>query len=113
MTQDLEDLYLFGFSERAGKYLLRLLPIIKTQLNRGKKIGVVFIHDGVIGTTTRGKIPKSISEILGLNLTLFVLTPDLKARGIDSNTIDAKITGIGYEELADLLDSTPKIISWM
>jgi sulfur relay protein TusB/DsrH len=41
------------------------------------------------------------------------MSPDVKARGIDSETIHEKVILIEYEELVDILADTPKIISWM
>ena len=113
MTKDLKILYLFGFSERMGKHLERLIPLLKSQINKGIKIGVIFIHDGVINSSSKGKVPDSVKHLISLNVELFTLIPDLKARGIVLNHIHEKIFPIEYDELVDLIDATPKLISWI
>ena len=113
MSEDLEQVYLFGFSEKTGNHLERLLPLLKIQIDKGTKIGIVFIHDGVIGTTNSGKTPKAILELLNLKIKLFTMIPDLQARGIKQNNLHEGIIPIQYERLADIVDSTDKIISWM
>jgi len=113
MTENKNILYLFGFSERMGKHLEKLIPLLKSQLKRGSMIRVVFIHDGVINSSSKGKIPESVKELINLNIVLYTMIPDAKARGISIEHIQNKIKPIDYEELVDLIDSTPKIISWM
>ncbi|MBA7631915.1 hypothetical protein ES703_39452 [subsurface metagenome] len=63
MTENLDMVYLFGFSGVTGNHLRRLLPILKSQIKKNTKLGLVLIHDGVIGITTKGKIPKQIYHI--------------------------------------------------
>ncbi|HEY0088741.1 MAG TPA: sulfurtransferase complex subunit TusB [Candidatus Lokiarchaeia archaeon] len=113
MVQELDMIYLFGFSTRMGKQLDRLLPLIKVQLKKGTKLGIVFIHDGVIGVSTKGKTSEALIELLNSQITLYAMIPDLRARGIKSTNIHEKITTIEYEDLVDILESTPKLISWM
>lgn len=106
-------IYLFGFSEMTGNHLERLLPILKTQINKNHRIGFVLIHDGVIGISKKGKIPKSIAELLDLNITVYALKPDINARGIALNQLHDKLNIIDYDELVDVLESTQKVISWI
>ncbi|MEJ2296721.1 MAG: sulfurtransferase complex subunit TusB [Candidatus Lokiarchaeota archaeon] len=106
-------LYLFGFSETTGKHLKGLLPILKVQLKKNRKIGFVLIHDGVIGISKKGSTPESIKDLLGLEITLYALKPDIKARGIPLNQLHDKVKIIEYEELIDILESSQKIISWL
>ncbi len=113
MTDNLDMIYLFGFSSNTGKHLERLLPILQLQKAKDSKIGLVLIHDGVIGITTKGKIPKQMEVLLDLNIAMFAMIPDLKARGIAFDYINEKIRLIEYDDLIDILDTTPKIISWM
>ena len=116
MTQELREfnfLYLFGFSEITGNHLERLLPILKGQIKKGSQIGIVLIHDGVIGINKRGRITKAMEELLSLEVTLYAMIPDLKARGIVLEQTHEKIKPIKYDDLIDLLDNTLKIISWM
>ncbi|MBA7680931.1 hypothetical protein ES703_89252 [subsurface metagenome] len=116
MTQKLSEfkfLYLFGFSEITGNHLERLLPILKGQIKKGSQIGIVLIHDGVIGINKRGRITKAMEDLLSLEVGLYAMVPDLKARGIALEQTHEKIKPIEYDDLIDLLDNSIKIISWM
>ena len=113
MVEDLDMVYLFGFSGLAGNHLEKLLPILKSQIKKNTKLGLVLIHDGVIGITTKGKIPKQMEELLSLDITVFAMKSDMKARGISPEYIVDKIKSIEYDDLIDLIDATPKVISLM
>jgi len=109
----MDILYLFGFSERTGNHLERLLPLLKVQIQKGIAVGLVFIHDGVIGLNTNALIPKPVEELLNANITLKAMVPDMKARGIPVEGLHDKVKPIEYDELVELLDNAQKIISWM
>ena len=109
----MDILYLFGFSERTGNHLERLLPLLRVQLQKGKNVGMVFIHDGVIGLNSTSAIPKPIEELLNANITLKAMVPDMKARGIPVEGLHNKVKPIEYDELVELLDNAQKIISWI
>jgi len=113
MSENRNILYLFGYSEMTGTYLERLLPILKAQVNKGSQIGMVLIHDGVIGISKKGRIPEKMEDLINMNITIYAMIPDLQARGIALENIHDKVKPIGYDELIDILDVTPKIISWM
>jgi len=113
MAEMVNMLYLFGFSERMGNHLENLIPLLKSQLTKGSKIGLIFIHDGVINSSKKGKIPNSVKILMDLSISLYTMIPDLKARGISLENINDGIRPIDYEELVDIIDVTPKIISWM
>ncbi|MFX1409947.1 MAG: DsrH/TusB family sulfur relay protein [Promethearchaeota archaeon] len=105
--------FLYGFSLRFGAQLDNLLNILKEYSESKIRIKVVLIHDGVIGTSKKSKIPSFLKELLKLPLTVYAMIPDINARGINPINLREKIEGIGYEELVDILAKTPKIISWM
>ena len=113
MSENLDMIYLFGFSSNTGTHLERLFPILKVQKAKNSKIGIILLHDGVIGISTKGKIPKHMEDLLDLDIPLFAMVPDLKARGITLDYISEKIKPIEYDDLIDILDTTLKIISWM
>ena len=113
MSENRKVLYLFGYSEMTGTHLERLLPILKAQINKNSEIGLVLIHDGVIGINKKGRIPEKMEELLNMNSNIYAMIPDLQARGIALENIHDKVKPIGYDDLIDLLDVTPKIISWM
>ena len=106
-------IYLFGFSEMTGNHLERLLPILKAQINKNRKIGLVMIHDGVIGISKKGLTPKSMIKLFDLDIKLYALKPDMNARGIPLNQLHDKVNAIDYDEFVDVLESTKKVISWM
>ncbi|MHA1235124.1 MAG: sulfurtransferase complex subunit TusB [Promethearchaeota archaeon] len=108
-----ELVYLYGFSTRKQVYLDNLLSILKDQTDNGVSIAIVLIHDGVIGTSQSGTIPNSLNKLLSLSVSVFAMTPDLLARGIEPDTVDPRIRCIEYDELVDILAQTPKIASWM
>jgi len=106
-------IYLYGFSALKNARLIDLINILMVQIKKGMSINVVLIHDAVIGISKKGKIPQNLIELISLPLTVYAMIPDIKARGIDLNTIHEKVQLIGYEDLVELLVETPKIISWM
>jgi sulfur relay protein TusB/DsrH len=113
VIKKMDILYLFGFSERTGNHLERLLPLLEVQKSKGSEIGLVLIHDGVIGVTVNSVIPKTIDELLSLNISIFAMIPDMNARGIPVEKLHSKIKPVEYNELVDILDSAQKVISWM
>ena len=108
-----ELVYLYGYSTRKQAYLDNLVGILKDQTDSGASIAIVLIHDGVIGTSQSGTMPSSLDTLLSLSVSVFVMTPDLLARGIEPNTVDPRIKCIEYDHLVDILAKTPKIASWM
>jgi len=104
--------YLFGFSTRKSTSIDCLLNIVKEQ-TKDANITVVLIHDGVIGTSKKGVMPTPLNLLLNLPISVFAMTPDLLARGIDPNSVDTRIKCIEYDVLVDILAQTPKIASWM
>ena len=113
MTENLEIVYLFGFSGLTGNHLRRLLPILRSQIKKNTKLGLVLLHDGVIGISTKGKIPKQMEELLNLDVAVFAMKSDIIARGIAPEYVHNKIKSIEYDDLIDVIDATPKIVSWM
>ena len=109
----MDILYLFGYSERTGNHLERLLPLLEVQTQKGKNVGLVFIHDGVIGLNTNGTIPDKVEKLLSSDITVKAMVPDMKARGIPIESLHDKVKPIEYDDLVDLLDNSQKIISWM
>ena len=108
-----ELVYLYGFSTRKQMYLDNLLGIVSEQTENKVSIAIVLIHDGVIGTSQSGTIPSLLDKLLSLSVSVFVMTPDLLARGIEPNTVDPRIKCIEYDELVDILAQIPKVASWM
>ena len=113
MNTENSIIYLYGFSLRLRDKLESLLEILKEQIRSNIEINIVLIHDGVIGATTKGKIPENLLELSNLPINIYAVIPDLKARGMDPNNLFNKIKGIEYEDLVDILVNKIKIVSWM
>ena len=113
MVETESIVYLYGFSTMLESKLINLIQIIEQQLEQNHQISIVFIHDGVIGTSKKNQITPSLKKLLDLSLTTYSLLPDLRARGIDAINLQQKVKGIEYEDLVDLLVTIPKIVSWM
>jgi len=113
MVDDNSILYLYGFSTMVESKLINLIKIIEKQLEQNSKISVVFMHDGVIGTSSVNKVSPTMKKLLNLPITTYSLLPDLEARGIDATDMQNKVIGIQYEDLVDILVNIPKIVSWM
>ena len=113
MVNDNSIVYLYGFSTMLESKLINLIKIIEKQIKQNSKISVVFIHDGVIGTSKINKPSNSMTKLLTLHIKTYSLLPDLNARGIDTTKLQNEIKGIEYEDLVDILVINPKIVSWM
>jgi sulfur relay protein TusB/DsrH len=113
MSDELNSIYLFGYSPRAGIQVNNLILLAKNQVSKGLKLGIVLIHDGVISASSKIKTPEVINELMNLPIKIYAMIPDLKARGILLDNIKDDIKPIEYAELVDIIDSTEKIISWM
>ncbi len=113
MVDDNSIVYMYGFSTMLESKLLNLIKIIEKQIEQKRKISIVFIHDGVIGTSRVSKVYPSMTKLLNLRITVYSLLPDLNARGIDTTKLQDKILGIEYPDLVDILVTNPKIVSWM
>ncbi len=105
--------YLYGFSTMLESNLQNFKKIVEIQIEQNHNISIVFVHDGVIGTSQKSKITPLMKELLKLPLKFYVIIPDLKARGIDTKNLQTKINGIDYDDLVDILAETPKIVSWV
>ena len=114
MSKEVKKLvYLFGFSPWKSDQLENLQKLIQLQVNLNVEISVVLMHDGVIGASNKGLTPDALLKLLELPISVFALTPDLRARGIDLNALHEKIVMLDYEELVDILAEKPSIMSWL
>ena len=105
-------LYLFGFSPNKVMQLENLIKIIAEQVNT-LEVSLVLLHDGVIGLSNKGILPKTINNLFNLPIKIYGLIPDIKARGVNIEDINDRVTCIEYDELVDLLAEIPRIASWM
>lgn len=107
------NLYLFGFSLRNSIQLNRIYSLLEVQKDQIESIGLVLIHDGVIGIVKNGIISETMSKLLELPVEVLAMGPDLKARGIPVENVHDKITIIDYDDLVDIINQSEKITSWM
>ncbi len=105
--------YLFGFSSRFETKLRSLLEIVEEQIEENIKISIVLIHNGVIGVSKQEVLPLVLENLINLPVNIYALIPDIKARGMDSESLNSQITGIDYDDLVDILVDSQKIVSWM
>ncbi|MFX1275273.1 MAG: sulfurtransferase complex subunit TusB [Promethearchaeota archaeon] len=113
MFEKLNIVYLYGYGPNEKIHVDTLVPLIKSQSANDTKVGIVLIHDGVIIASSKRKIDSHLKEFIELPITYYVMTSDLKARGIALDSISANMKAIEYGDLVDILDSSEKIISWM
>lgn len=113
MVADKHIVFMFGHSPRYDNQLENLIEIIKNQIEQRAKIKVVLIHDGVIGTSSKGRIPLALNKLINLPILVYAMIPDLLARGINPNTIIEPIKLLNYDDLVDILVESPRIASWM
>ncbi|MFW9875293.1 MAG: DsrH/TusB family sulfur metabolism protein, partial [Candidatus Thorarchaeota archaeon] len=104
---------LYGFNTMLNDKMNNLVEIVEIQIKKSIQISIVFIHDGVIGTSQISIASYSMEQLLNLPINLYSMIPDLEARGIEPIKLRNKIKGITYEELIDILVEIPKIVSWM
>ena len=57
MKIEKDIVYLYGFSTRKQTNLENLVNIVSEQIKNDVRIAIVFLHDGVIGTSQNGVIP--------------------------------------------------------
>ena len=71
------------------------------------------MHNGVIGTSKKGMIPPQLMKLAELPIIISAMSPDLKARGIDTVNLYEKINILEYDNLVEILAEKSSIISWL
>jgi len=93
------------------KDLELMVEIALNQSSKGINVGLAFIQDAVIGLVKGSSIAEILENKNG-NLSIYVLGPDLKARGINPNKIISNAKIVSYDDLVDLImDKYQKIVS--
>ena len=113
MTENLKIVYLFGYNPKEGAHIDTLLSLINAQNPENSNLGIVLIHDGVLTASSKRKDSELIKKLMDLPIMVYVMAPDLKARGIALDYIKDGVKPIDYKDLVDILDSSEKVISWM
>ncbi len=73
---------------------------------------VLMIEDGVYGGLNGTQMSEIVTEF-GKNVSLYVLSPDLAARGIDTNRLIDGIAGVDYAGFVDLVANHDRTQSWL
>lgn len=73
---------------------------------------VLMIEDGVYGGLGGTGLTEIIAEF-GKNVSLYVLSPDLAARGIDPKRLIDGVEGVDYTGFVDLVAKHDRTQSWL
>ncbi len=103
--------YMVGHSSRQETQLENIIPLVDVQHEAGKDVGIVLMHDGVIGTSKLGTVPDTLMYFINMEIPVHVLAPDLIARGLSPETVIDGADVIDYNDLVDLLVESNKIVS--
>jgi len=73
---------------------------------------VLMIEDGVYGGLGGTGLTEIIAEF-GKNVSLYVLSPDLAARGVDAGRLLAGIEGVDYAGFVELVAKHDRTQNWL
>tara|TARA_B100001029_G_C15012403_1_gene425076 strand:+ start:69 stop:371 length:303 start_codon:yes stop_codon:yes gene_type:complete len=73
---------------------------------------ILLLEDGVYGALKDSILEATISAATN-KLKIYVLGPDLKARGLDKNSLISNIEVIDYKEFVKLTVENDKIQNWL
>jgi sulfur relay protein TusB/DsrH len=102
-----QNIILYGYSGFDGVHLANLDMITKNL----PACAVVLMEDAVIGTSSSGINTYKALQAAGVGL--YCIIEDRQARGMDDKTLIPGIQPITYNMLIDLIENTPRVISWL
>ncbi|HKJ08059.1 MAG TPA: sulfurtransferase complex subunit TusB [Gammaproteobacteria bacterium] len=73
---------------------------------------VLLIEDGVYGAFNGTAITGKVQDAIG-NFKMYVLGPDVRARGMDESHVLDGITVVDYEGFVDLVAEHDKVQAWL
>lgn len=73
---------------------------------------ILMIEDGVYGGLGGTGLTEIIAEF-GKNVSLYVLSPDLAARGMDAGRLIEGIEGVDYSGFVDLVANHDRTQAWL
>ena len=73
---------------------------------------ILFIEDGVISVMKSTKFSELIENALK-EFKMYVLKPDLEARGLSLNNVIEGVEIVGYDEFVDLTTEHKTVQSWL
>jgi tRNA 2-thiouridine synthesizing protein B len=86
-------------------------PTLATVARTAQAGAVLLIEDGVYGATKGNAAAAQVTE-LARRLKVYVLLPDLEARGVADRVIDS-VTTVDYGGFVDLVAEYPTCQSWL
>ncbi|HEB67143.1 MAG TPA: sulfurtransferase complex subunit TusB [Gammaproteobacteria bacterium] len=88
-------------------------PSLQTCLRlAGKGNAVLLFEDGVYGAMQGTAVADTVKEALG-NVSIYVLGPDLKARGVGEDKLIDGIKVVDYKGFVDLTVENDKVNAWL
>ncbi len=96
-------------------HILNRSPLSSTALDtllRLARDGAVLLIEDAVYAATRGNVAESRLRELGTRVALYVLGPDLEARGMSDRLIDG-VTAVDYGGFVDLVVEHPNCQSWL
>ncbi|MCA0869238.1 sulfurtransferase complex subunit TusB [Seohaeicola saemankumensis] len=73
---------------------------------------VLMIEDGVYGALAGTAVSDAVSARAGA-LKIYVLTPDVNARGLPEARLSDVVTGVDYDGFVDLVTSHDRTQAWL
>lgn len=86
-------------------------PTLNSVARLAQSGAILLIEDAVYAATQGNAAEASVRELMA-RLPVYVLTPDLDARGMADRLIDG-ITGVDYGGFVDLVAEHPNCQSWL
>ena len=73
---------------------------------------VLMIEDGIYGGMDGSGMSSMVADI-GKKVSLYVLSPDMAARGIDAGRLIAGVEGTDYAGFVDLVAKHDRVQNWL
>ena len=108
---------LFGKSKFLMLHTINKSPFEKNTLETCLRLAddgasILYIEDGVYSVVKNTKFEQLISDKIP-NIKMYVLEPDLKARGLDKSSLINNIEVIDYQGFVKLAVENEKIQNWL
>ncbi|KAF0118646.1 MAG: sulfur relay protein TusB/DsrH [Rhodospirillaceae bacterium] len=82
-------------------------------LTHAKKGSAVLLFEDGVYAATKGTAPGNTVAGVAKDLKIFVLGPDLKARGYDESQVVAGVTVVDYGGFVDLVVEHGPVTAWL
>jgi tRNA 2-thiouridine synthesizing protein B len=73
---------------------------------------VLLIEDGVFGAT-KGTSAEAMVTAAANDVSIYVLGPDVAARGLNEGQILSGVKVVDYNDFVDLVDQSDKVQAWL